>query len=240
MRRGSFAKRLGTSFFRYRRPMRDDWRYEPLDPARFRPGSGPFLVRGLAYVTALQWVDKRLDGGRAALVHALGGTADPSAAYLDQIFVVTGEYDLSPLLRLYVAASALEAVPVGRFIDTRARHSAASDTQGMWKSMLKQSTPEAMAQRLYFAFNRYFPGANAKTVEVAPTDEGGRFVGELSGLASCMDGLYVRSTEGFVGAALEIAGARDVRMEWADPAPEGEVQGIVTERVAFTATWKKG
>lgn len=53
-----------------------------------------------------------------------------------------------------------------------------------------------------------------------------------------MNGLYVRWAVGFVGAALEIAGARDVRVEWERAAADGEVLGVVTERVRFAATWK--
>src|SRR5262245_5160266 len=98
----------------------DSWSYEPLPVSRFALGEGPFRVRGLAYVTALEYVDRRLAGGRRALYDALG-PKDPHAPYLDQIFVVGGLYDVSPLVRLYVGAAKVAKMDVGAFIERRSR-----------------------------------------------------------------------------------------------------------------------
>jgi hypothetical protein len=212
----------------------ETWRYEPLDPTRFPVGESPFRVRGLAFVTALSYVDTRLTGGRPRFLGALGPD-DPFAKYYDQIFVVSGEYDASALLQIYRTAAQLKGVAVGRFIEERSRWSAASDTQGMWKPLLKTSSPEAMAERLHLAFNRYFTPTRARTVSVVP----GRFEGELSKLPANMSGLYVSATVGFVSAALELAGAHEPSVEWKRPTGDGELGGIRTESARFVATWNR-
>jgi hypothetical protein len=95
-------------------------------------------------------VDTRLPGSRRAFLEAIGAD-DPVAAFYDQIFLVTGDYDVSPLLRLFVLAARLEAVPVAEFIQQRAQWSSGSDTKGVWKPALHGATPGELAGRLNFA-----------------------------------------------------------------------------------------
>src|SRR5579872_6508071 len=131
------------------------WRYEPLDTRQFPLGEGPFRARGLAFVNALRYVDERLPGSRAAFVAALG---DPELAeFYRQIFLVAGDYDVSPLVRLFSVAAKIEGVPVGTFIERRARWSGVKDLEGIWKPALHGATPGDVARRLHFAFVRYFP-----------------------------------------------------------------------------------
>jgi len=208
-------------------------RFEPLPPTRFPVGQGPFRARGLAYVVALKYVDTRLRGGRDALRAALG-PGDPYAPYYEQIFLVTGDYDVSPLVRLYVASAGIEGVSVGRFVEERARWSAEADSKGVWRPMLKADTPEQAAERSAFAFNRYFPPCQAVPVSARP----GRFEAELAGLPACMTGLYGTSTAGFVSAAITLAGGTAVRTEWERPAPDGVRDGVPLERLRFVMTWR--
>jgi hypothetical protein len=209
------------------------WRYEPIDLTSHPLGEGPFHARGLAYATALKYVDTRLRGGRAAFLEALGPD-DRYAPYYDQIFLVTGEYDVSPLVHLYVNAARMERVPVGRFIEERAKRSADTDSSGMWKPMLRAANADEMAGRLHLAFNRYFPPSHAEPVAEAS----GRFEGVLSRLPVCMSGLYVSSTIGFFAGALALKGARDVKTEFERPVSDSVTGGVPTEKARFCVTWR--
>ena len=211
-----------------------DWRYEPLDPRRFPVGDGPFRVRGVAFVTALGYIDRRLPGGRPAFLHGLG-PSDPFARYYEQPFDPTRDYDASPLVRLLVVAARLAHAPIGRFIEARSRWSAAGEARGPLKPAVTQS-PEKMAERLHLDFNRYFQPTRARTVGIAE----GRFEGELACVPRSMNGLYVGATVGFVGGALRLAGARDPSFEWQPPESDGSLAGVTTERVRFVATWRSG
>lgn len=208
------------------------WRYEPLGVDRFPLGQGPFRARGLAYESALRYVDTRLPGGRAAFLRALG-PKDPFAPYYDQIFLVTGDYDVSPLVRLYAVVAELQGAPVSRFIEERARRSAESTSKGMWRPILKTSSPEAMAESTRQAFNRFFQPSKAEKVQ----SREGHFEGELSALPTCMAGLFVSSTIGFFSEAVEIAGGKDCRVEVGRPSPDGELAGVSLQRVRFVANW---
>lgn len=198
-------------------------------------------MRGLAYATLLDYVDKRLPGGRPALLTALG-VDDPWVSYIDQLFVVGADYDASPLGRLFVAAARVRGEEVARFVEKRAQQSAKTDVHGMWKPLLKTSSPEAMAERLHIAFNRYFrtsttdpkdQGCEAKPISVAK----GRFEAELGGLPAPLAGVHVWSTRGFVTAALALAGAREPTISLDAPTPDGRFQGVPLLRVRLVSTW---
>ena len=210
------------------------WRYEPVAFTQCPLGEGPFRARGLAYTTALRFVDTRLRGGRASFLEALG-PEDPCGAFYDQLFLVMGEYDVSPLVHLYVTAARIERSPVGRFIEERARRSADTDSSGMWKPMLRAANAQEMAGRLHLAFNRYFSPCHAEPIRETP----GRFEGELSKLPTCMSGLYVSSTAGFFAGALALKGARDVKTEFDRPLLDGVVGGVPTEKTRFSVTWRE-
>jgi hypothetical protein len=209
-----------------------EWRYEPLDPARFAVGDGPFRARGHAYVQALRYVDAKVPGGRAAFRAKLGH-ADPFAPYYDEIFLVTADYDVSPLLHLYIVVADLEGTHVDRFIEARARWSGAADTRGMWKLALRGPSPERVAERMRFAFNRYFPPCEGHSVAVEP----GRFEGRLARVPAQMSGLYKDATLGFFAGALGEAGARDVRPFAEHPTPCGLHAGVPIVEVRFAVAW---
>lgn len=209
------------------------FRYEPLGADQFPVGEGPFRARGLAYDSALKYVDTRLRGGRAAFLEALG-PGDPFAPYYDQIFLVTGDYDVSPLVRLYVVTATLQGVPVGRFIEERSRWSAESTSKGLWRPILKASSPESMSESTAQAFNRFFQPCKAEKI----TSQPGHFEGELSKIPACMSGLYCSSTIGFFAEAVEIAGGKGCQVEMGRPSGDGELAGVSLQRVRFVATWR--
>src|SRR5262249_12563957 len=143
-------------------------------------------------------------------------------------------YDVSPLLRVYLATAALKKTSVAAFIERRSRWSATSDASGVWKPLLKTSSPDKMAERTHLAFNRYFKPAEARPLSVAP----GRVEGELSKMPRPMDGLYMASTIGWVAGALELAGARDAFVTFDQIQADGELRGVPLVKARFVATWK--
>jgi hypothetical protein len=208
------------------------FRYEPLPTSRFPLGEGPFRARGIAFSMAFKYIDARLPGGRAAFLAALGA-ADPFLPFYDQIFLASADYDLSPLARLYAVCAQIEGVSVGRFIEDRSRWSGEADPKGVWKPMLKASSPEDMADRTRFAFDRYFPPCRAERTLL----QVGRFEGLLSKVPVCMSGIHASATVGFVCGALESMGAVDARMECARLGPDGSLSGVLQERLRFVTTW---
>jgi hypothetical protein len=64
------------------------------------------------------------------------------------------------------------------------------------------------------------------------------FRGSLDNVPEPMDGLYVFSTQGFVGACLESTGAKNVRFEWERPVRSGLNAGVRVETLRFAVSWR--
>lgn len=207
------------------------FRFEPLGPELFKIGESPFRVRGLAYMALRQYAEHKVDGGFSAVVRALGN--DPFANYYQQLFIAAGDYDASPLMRMFQELSRRAGREIGSFIAARSRASAVRDSTGMWKPLLKHSTPHAMAERLPLAFNRYFEPCTASVEE----NEGASFSGTLKSVPESMSGLYCESTNGFVSACLEVAGASGARVEWLSREPTDALSGVAVATWRFRARW---
>lgn len=208
------------------------FRYDPFGPEAFPIGGSPFRVRGLAYMALRHYADHKLPGGFGAVVDGLEG--DPFAAYYQQLFIAAGDYDASPLLRLFRRICDLRGREIGAFIAARSRASAAQDSTGMWKPLLKASSPMEMAKRLPLAFNRYFEPCAASVVDIRQDS----FSGELGVVPEAMSGLYCQSTVGFVTGCLELAGARNATLEWTSRQPSGAHGGVPVQRWGFQARWR--
>jgi hypothetical protein len=208
------------------------WSFEPLGPALFPIGESPFRVRGLAYISTLDYVRRKTPGGFSALESAFAG--EPFLRYFDQLFVALGSYDAAPLLRLFVLAAKLEHQSVAEFIQRRARASARSDAERTLRPLLSAKSLAQLAERLPLAFNRYFEPCRASVGEFQHV----RFRGSLTDVPETMNGLYVFSTQGFVGACLESVGAKSVRFEWDRPSTSGAHSGVRVETLRFQVSWR--
>ncbi|HMR74732.1 MAG TPA: hypothetical protein PKD61_06460 [Polyangiaceae bacterium] len=188
-------------------------------------------MRGLAYMALRQYAEHKVDGGFSAAVRALGD--DPFAHYYQQLFIAAGDYDASPLMRMFQELSRRAGREIGSFIAARSRASAVRDSTGMWKPLLKNSTPHAMAERLPLAFNRYFEPCAASVED----HESKSFTGTLKHVPECMSGLYCESTNGFVSACLELAGASGASVDWLSREPSGALSGVAVATWRFRARW---
>jgi len=207
------------------------FRFEPLAPKQFPVGESPFRVRGLAYVSVLDYLRKNTPAGLSQFESMLEG--DPFLPYYRQLFVPLGDYDAVPLVRLFLTAAAFEGVAPARFVEDRARGSARADSEGIWKPLLSAKTLKQMVERMPIAFNRYYEPCRARVLEASDDS----FVGELEGIPSPIDGLYVFSTQGFVGECLQRAGAGSVRFDWREPTRRGQLSGVQLENLRFEARW---
>jgi hypothetical protein len=196
----------------------------------FAPGAAPFRANGIVYKAALLYVKKRTPGGREALRAVLD---DADGAFLDRIFLPGTLYDIGPLVRASVAAAHIEGTPIDAFVRARGRESADMDIRGVYKLMLSVASPELLASRLPWAFNRYFEPTRAEMRSRSP----GRVEAELQTVPACVAGWYAWATEGFVGKALELANARDVRFRWDPPAPGTPTAGVPAATLPFGITW---
>lgn len=206
-------------------------RLDLLPADRFPAGSGPFGVRGMVVSGVVGYAEQTIDGGAAAVRAQL----DPDVSgYLERsIFLASGLYDLSPVGAFCRAAAKLEGRTAAEFIRARSRRSAEETIRGVYRTQLKAKTTRDMAARLPRIFQRFFDPCRA---EGAATSDTSMRV-EFRALPEPLGGFYAWSTEGYVGASLEHAGARDVKMSWETPVAAGETDGIRLVNLALNASW---
>ena len=130
-------------------------------------------------------------------------------------------------------AARLEGVPLPSFVRARARTSAKIDVPGVYAPLLKTASVQVMASRLPRIFSRYFAPIEVSVVESADDHLRVRF----PRIPEPMVGWYVWSNEGFMGKALELAGARAPRIDTVEVAPDGALEQIPLRAVTQLASW---
>ncbi len=201
------------------------WRFEP-DKL---PADSPFMGRGILFSAVVAYIKEKSAGGLAAVKAALGPHADET----DRIYLAAAEYPIAGLVRIAAAAATANQRDLFPFIRERAVATADADLRGIYKLLLKVTSPESTASHLWKAFNRYFAPCRADTRDLGP----GKLVATLHGIPSCIDGWYVASTEGFVSRAVELAGAKGTTITWSQPLPDTPRAGIATSRIDFDVRW---
>ncbi len=203
-----------------------------LEPLPFPFGAGPFRGRGIVFKGYFEYVSRAIpDGARRVLATC----RDPRVGeFFTQIFLATAYYDLSPLILLARAAARVEGVRVDQLVRQRARTSADSVVRGLYRNLLTAETGAEMAGRLPRVFARYFDPCHAELEAVDDASLRVRF----RGLPAPALGWYVWSNEGFVGRALEIAGAAQPRFRWSTPMDDGALQGVTQQSVELEVRWR--
>src|SRR6478736_252688 len=131
-------------------------------PLPFRPGEGPFRLRGALYIDGLRYLDEALPGGHTAVLARL---SEPLREFFTTRFLPSAMYDVLPITTLTRAASEL----AGRCVIRETAEFVAPRHVGtLFKLLLKVATPEMVALRLPKASMRYFDFGEAHSRIVGP------------------------------------------------------------------------
>ena len=203
----------------------------PLPRPRLAPGKGPFGVRGIVVSGVVGYTEHKVEGGAAA-VRAL--LPEDTASYLDRsMFLASTLYDLSPLGEYCCAAAKLLGSSPSDFIRERSRRSAIESIEGVYRTQLAAGDPKAMAGKLPRIFKRFFDPCEAEATRVGPDEMAVQFRDLPEPLAA----FYAWSTEGFVGGALEVAGAKSVGHAWGTPQSAGMSAGVRLINLELVTSW---
>ncbi len=189
----------------------------------------PFLVKGLVYQGACTYYEKNVPGGLAAVLRTL---ADPAlAAFLQQPFAADEKYDVLPMVQISRAAAEVAAISEQRMVGENARWMAQRDIGGFLKMILHFSSPKIVATMLPMAAHQYFDFGSAEGKLVGPSALQAAQHGVPTKLAPWM----MWAVMGFAPVALELAGAKSVRVQQV-----GELS-ITGKQAGFeicTLTWR--
>ena len=199
-------------------------------PEVFAPGASPFQVKGTIWTGVRSYVDQHVVGGSARLAEAL---APAYGAFFQQLFVGIGWYDALPIAIVSRAIAKQRAVTP----EEQARHTATwhgeQDLKGTYKVLLKQDTPQAICRRFASIYSQLY---NFGRVEVVRED-GKRVESCVHGMPEPLAEWWTLATESYLQPILSNAGAKQPRMIFRTPQPDGEGHGVRLVRIASQTVW---
>jgi uncharacterized protein (TIGR02265 family) len=193
----------------------------------------PFLIKGHVYAAAKGFYALRVPGGNEAVGRALGDRE--VKAFFAQTFAGAGEYDVLPFVAISRAAAGVAGVEHRQLVVENSRWLANRDVNGIYRLLLRLASPERVAMRLPKAATQYFNFG-----EVTARMSGERSMeAQLRGVPAALASWMLWCVEGFTPVALQLAGAKDVRVRIKpETATDGELGDHRTLSLSWGITWR--
>lgn len=194
-------------------------------------GQSPFRLKGTIWLSARAYMDAYVPGGCRAVEERLSGDV---RAYFEQQFVPLSWYDALPVNPITAAAAAVQGVATMEFVRTQAAWKAGQDMSGIYKLLLKLSSPTAVWKRFGSIYSQFYDFGRL-TFEEAGKDS----------VDSCVHGMpaelaewWIPATEAYMTVILRAAGAKNVRTTWKPPEADGSLCGTRLVRIRVNTSWR--
>lgn len=204
-----------------------------LDPENlpFPPGSSPFRVKGVFHKGNLDYLERVVPGGAAAVLARVASA--PFRAFFEQPFVAASFYDVFPLAAISYPSADMCSQSLERFLTLRARYQAEQQATGVYRSLLALSSPSAVATKLPVLAAQLYDFGTTESREVGP-----RQVEVARGdLPALLMPWYVPGTEAYVVTALRLSGAKNPRASTSAYRHARIASGLSIGTVTHTFSW---
>jgi hypothetical protein len=197
------------------------------------PGENPFHVKGMVAQGYVQFVERHVSGGLAAVVSELGEPA--YRTYFSQKFFSGSWYDLYAFLFVMRTAARLSGRHATPFIAEHSAWQANRDVHTIHRLLLLVASPETVAPRMGVAFSRYFDFGHIEVVDI----QKGCLDIMIRGMPAAFVDWYKVSVQSAAQEILGLAGARGVRSWYAAAEPDGSKAGVALVRFRGRRTWTR-
>lgn len=204
-----------------------------LEAVPFPPGDSPYRCKGVMYNDLFVYLDEQIQGGRVAVLDRLKNSR--LRPFLLQPFVSVGWYDVFPLVSLQRTAAGMSETTHLEFVKRFSRWTFPRQVYGIYKFLLKLTTPDMMVRSLPRAVNQFFDFIKVDIHQLGPKS----YKSSGANIPEVLAHSYMASSEPGVIMLLEIAGAKNVRHRWLPPADDGEANGIKLVRLTREISWEK-
>lgn len=192
-------------------------------------GESAFRIKGGGFIGHMSWVDAHYPGGRAAFL----ATLTPSMrAYFEQVFLALSFYDLLALAAAGHACAKALGMPYREFIAMRSRHQAKIDVEGMYRILLKLSSPRLIAPRIPKVMAQYFDFGEVRIKKEEAYGIAFDLVGIPLILTEWMLGVY----EGFSEVLIAAAGGT-APIVYCDVVRQGNAHGFGLATMKVEIRW---
>lgn len=204
-----------------------------IDAVPFAPGEAPFRLKGVVYNDLFLYLDEQIPGGRSVVLDGL--KASKLGPFFTQPFVNVGWYDIFPLVALQKAAAQVVEIPHLDLVRGFARWTFPRQVYGIYKFLLKLTTPDTMVRSLGRAVGQFYDFVRVDVEQVRPK----MYRSRGSNIPEMLAPPYMASSEVALLMLLDIAGAKGVRHRWLPPTDDGELHGVRLVSVAREISWEK-
>jgi hypothetical protein len=197
----------------------------------YAPGTSPFHTKGVLYLGTMAFFAEKSPAGMS-IVHEQ--ISDPALlAFIQQRFLAGSWYDALPAAPLIRAEARALKMTVDDYMHVRTVWQAKSDFNGIYRALLKYTSPKSLVDRFPRVVQRYYDFATLTTLglddrRVQLLCEG--VPAPLAFWLSSVFGTYARTIVSFCGAALPSARVFGLRVE-------GEKYGVELSRFIVELTW---
>jgi hypothetical protein len=198
----------------------------------FAVGESPFHVKGVAYHNFAAFLEVQLAGGQKSFIERLHNPA--LKTFLSQSFLAGSWYDALALLPLMHELGRELRLPPLQLTRDLARFGVKRDASGIYRVLLKLTSPESLLERSTNTARQYFDFVRSDFTRLAERQYRLQHVGIPAAAAAT----YMSLVEGFIDAGLGLAGARDVRQVWDKAVPAGTAHGVPIVKLQREITWR--
>ncbi len=202
----------------------------PREPP-FPPGTSPFHTLGVAYTGLLEFVAKNVPGGVAAFQRAL--PTPGLQRFFEQSFSSSRNYDVVPLPFAGVTIARLRGIGFVEQVRDANRAAARAGFAKAYSALLRTVRSDTLVLALPRAAAILHDFGKVSASIVGPhCVQGARLA-----VPHVLLAWSAISAAGFIEVMLEQGGAKDVRMTFQEPEPDGEIGGMTTYRLPFRVEW---
>lgn len=167
-------------------------------PLPMAPGTSPFTVKGIGYLTLIEEAKEELPGGFPALRATLGDTT--LIRFFEQTFLAVSYYDALPILPISVALCRARNLPYAECVRQRAERRAQHDLQ-LYRAIFRTLSMDQAFAGLLKIWPRYFGFGNVSMRCLRP----GQWELHLDDLPALLVPWFLPMAQGYIGAVLRAA-----------------------------------
>ena len=199
-------------------------------PTRFQPGESPFRAKGTLWLGFSAYADFHVGGGLAALRETL-----PPALreFFSQAFIAASWYDVMPVVQISQAIASMNLIGHMEQVRRMGVWHGEQDLNGVYKQLLKQSTPQAICRRFASIYSQLYNFGRAEIV----AEQENKVEACAYGMPEPLAGWWMKASESYLHPILAAAGARASKMTWLPLQPDGERDGVRLVRCPSQTTW---
>lgn len=155
------------------------------------------------------------------------------SAFLSQIFIASGHYDILPVAELAAVAATLAGTTAEEYVKTSGKVAAEAWMQGIHKSILQQTSPVDVCKRFASMMRQLYNFGRPELVRITHD-----CVEAVTGdIPEPIVWWWMTSSMGYVEVVVRAAGGKDGGIRFREPQLESVRDGVRMMKVPNTTYW---